>query len=362
MEEKLVEWTLVLNQEYLEEVLERRLKKKLARQLVLSSGKLDLLYEDWDGVIIVIELKLSTKTSTDWNSTTNQLLSYIEEIRKIYPNRTVEGVILTAQEDSRNPSGDIALNLKEHRISAEFYSIDYIEELYSDTIERLIRNSGFELRPPTSAGIASLRYLNRIVGAFENSDTLALDKITVWMKKAGFGHTESRVNHLYLAAKYFGLMNKKNKVYSLTKRGKQFRDAMNRPIEMKDLSAEQKRILLESLLEGVNTPIKSLIFWFLRFVSVTGGKWVPRSSTSLSDERCRVVNLLMGTDLNPASSRDMLYWACKFCEELELVHKLEGEQHYDRVVLTSLGSRVHAYLENLVLLRREMIQIPLEAY
>lgn len=362
MEEKLVEWTLVLNQQYLEKVLGRRFKKKLARQLTLSSGKLDLLYEDWNGFIVVIELKLSTRTSTDWNSTMNQLSSYLEEIRKMYPHYTVEGVVLTAQEDSKKPPRSIAVNLKECGISVKFYSVDYIEELYSRTVERLIRNSGFEFRPPTSAGIASLKYLNRIVGAFRNSDTLKLDEIELWMTNNQFGHTKSRINHLYLVAKYFGLMNKKCKIFKLTERGIQFRDAMNRPTGMQDLSVEQKRILLESLLEGVDSPIKSLIFWFLRFVSVTGGKWIPRSSTPLSDEKWRVANLLMGTEFNSTTTRDMLYWACKFCEELELVHKLEGKQQYDKAILTSLGSRVHAFLENLLLLRREMIQIPLEAY
>ena len=362
MEEKLVEWTLVSNQEYLEDVLGRRIKRKLARQLTLESGKLDLLYEDWNGTLVVIELKLSIKTLNDWNSAINQLSSYLKEIREMYPQCTVEGVILTALENSKEPTDDIALDLKKQGISARFYSSDHIEELYSRTIEQLIRNSGFEFRPPTSAGIASLNYLNRLVGAFENSDTLGLDEITSWMADYNFGHAEGRVNHLYLVAKYFGLMGKENKKYGLTDKGKKFRDAINRPIGMQDLSAEQKCILLESLLEGVDTPVKSLIFWFLRFVSITGGEWVPRSSTSLSDEKCKFINLLMGIELKSTSARDMLYWACKFCEELELVHKLEGKEQYDKVILTSLGSRVHTFLENWLLQKREMIQIPLEAY
>ena len=234
--------------------------------------------------------------------------------------------------------------------------------MYSETIERLIRNSGFEFKPPTSIGVASLNYLSRLVGAFENSDTLELDEIMSWMADSDFGHAESRINNLYLLAKSFGLMDKENKKYELTDRGKKFRDAMNGPIGMQDLSDEQKRVLLESLLERVDTPIKSLIFWFLRFVSITGGEWVPRSSTSLSDEKCKFVNLLMGLELNPTSAGNMLNWACKFCEELELVHRVERKQEYDKAVLTSLGSRVHTFLENLLLQKREMIQIPLEAY
>ena len=109
MEEKLVEWTLVSNQKYLGEVLDRKIKKKLARQLTLNSGKLDLLYEKRDGNIVVIELKLSIRTSNDWNSVMNQLLSYLKEIRERYPQCTVEGVILTALENSESPR--IALHL-----------------------------------------------------------------------------------------------------------------------------------------------------------------------------------------------------------------------------------------------------------
>ena len=334
----------------------------MARQLTLNSGKLDLLYEKRDGNIVVIELKLSIRTSNDWNSTINQLSSYLKEIRELYPHCTVEGVILTAQENSRDPSDSIALDLKEQGISARFYSIDRIEELYSETIERLIRNSGFEFKPPTSIGVASLYYIKRLVGAFENSDILELDEIMSWMADSNFGHAESRINNLYLLAKSFDLMNKEDKKYVLTDKGKEFRDAVNEPIRMQDFSDEQKRILLESLLEKVDTPVKSLIFWFLRFVSITGGEWVPRSSTQLSDEECRFINLLMGIELNPTSARDMLYWASKFCEELELVRRVEEKQEYDKVVLTSLGSRVHTFLENLLLLKREMIQIPIEAY
>lgn len=362
MEEKLVEWTLVSNQKYLEDVLGRRIKKKLARQFALDSGKLDLLYEEWDGKIVVIELKLSIRTPNDWNSVINQLSSYLKEIREMYPHCTVEGVILTALENSREPTDSIARDLEEHGISAKSYSIDHIEELYSKTIERLIRNSGFEFKPPTSIGVASLYYIKRLVGAFENSDILELDEIMSWMADSNFGHAESRVNNLYLLAKSFGLMDKEDKKYVLTDRGKKFRDAVNGPIRMQNLSGEQKRILLESLLERVDTPVKSLIFWFLRFVSITGGEWVPRSSTQLSDEECRFINLLMGIELNPTSARDMLYWASKFCEELELVRRVEEKQEYDKVVLTSLGSRVHTFLENLLLLKREMIQIPIEAY
>lgn len=364
MEERLVEWTLVLNHKYLEKILNRKLKRKLARQLTLNCGKLDLLYEDDKETIIVIELKLGLKTDSDWASVKEQLLNYLKEINKrVFPDRVVEGIILCAQEDTELPVG-VKNKLKPHKISVKTYSIEHIQKLYSQTIEKLVRNSGLtlDLGTPTTIGVRFLRYLNKMIGAFQQSDTLTKEEIRIWMKKRNFGHSDSRIGHIYLMAKYFGLMNRKNQVFSLTWKGKLFKDDINLPTGLQDLSVGQKRILLESLLKGVNSPIKALIFWFLRFVSLTGGKWVPKSSTKIPPEKHLIVNTLMGTELNATSVKDMLNWACNYCEELDLAKRLEGDSQYDGVILTSLGSRVHYFLENLLILKRETVQIPLEAY
>lgn len=366
MNENIVEWTLVLNKEYLEEVVDRKLAKKLARQLPLESGKLDLLYEDEKGTVLVIEIKIGLRTTNDWRSVEEQILAYVEEVReRMFPTKTVAGIILSAHEDTKNPDAGDIHRLKSYGISAMAYSINQVQELYALTLEHLVKNSGVNLNlamRPSTIGVCFLRYLNRIIGAFEDSNTLVREEIRSWMKDKGFGCSNSRIDHLCLVANYFGLMDKNRQAFSLTQRGRRFRDVVNRPIGFRDLSIEQKRILLESILEGIDTRIKASIFWFLRFASLTGGRWVPRSSTQLSEEKLGVVNTLMDTEFNATSARDMLYWACNYCEELELVKRVKRDHEYDWIVLTSLGSRVHSFLETLLIARREMIQIPLEAY
>jgi hypothetical protein len=130
---------------------------------------------------------------------------------------------------------------------------------------------------------------------------------------------------------------------------------------MPDLSLEQRRVLLESLTNGTFTKSKVNLYYFLRFVHLTHGAWVPKSGTAEDTEKLRFVNLLFGKTYKWSTVRELLLFSCNQCEELDLVQRMRFQRSdYDRVVLLTLGSRVLGYLELFLHLRRERIQIPLQ--
>lgn len=168
-------------------------------------------------------------------------------------------------------------------------------------------------------------------------------------------------------AKHFELIKeKRNRAIGLTDYGKRFRDNYNAEIirsraTMPDLSTEQKRVLLEVLTNGVFTKSKVNIYYFLRFVHLTNGDWLPKSGTPEDKEKLKFVNFLFGKTYRWTTIRELLLFTCNQCEELELVERMRlSKSIYDRVVLTTLGSRVLGYLESYLHLRREQLQIPLQ--
>jgi len=61
--------------------------------------------------------------------------------------------------------------------------------------------------------------------------------------------------------------------------------------------------------------------------------------------------------------RDLLLFTCNQCEELDLVERMRlSKSMYDRIVLTTLGSRILGYLELYLRLKREQLQIPLQIW
>ncbi len=153
----------------------------------------------------------------------------------------------------------------------------------------------------------------------------------------------------------------------LTNHGKRFCDNYNAEIihskaSVPDLSTEQKRILLEVLTNGNFTGSKINIYYFLRFIHLTNGSWIPRSRSPEDKEKLEFINFLFGKTYRWGTVRELLLFTCNQCEELELVERmrLSSRSGYDRAVMTSLGSRVLGFLELHLHLKREQIQIPLQ--
>jgi len=218
--------------------------------------------------------------------------------------------------------------------------------------KKLFENSHLELpSKPTTSGVDYLRYINTIIGAFEDCDTLAKEKIILWTKKHRLGREklglkDGTFGNRFSMAKGFGLIekDKKSELHKLTSDGIDFRDAMNE--NFKVLSAKQKDILLESLKKGIDSPIKATIFIFMHFLKIREDVWFPKSS-ELSNEDRKIISKFMNKKkiLSSTSIGFLFQWARNYCRELELV---EGGSKDHESDLTPLGVEIYNLLVNLL--------------
>jgi len=313
MDERLVQWVLLKERKYLQSRLGFTLKRKLAENYTTDYGRIDFAYET-NGEIVVVELETAIDNMSKFNYCCEQVKRY--KNINFSTDKRILFVILFDEDNTpqrfKNLLDDFA---KKVGIILKTYSILDVQVLYKKCLEELKKTAGISLGPPVAMDVVYLRWLNRVI--------------------------------------------------ILTDYGKRFRNEYTADIfssgKMPDLSLGQKRILLEILTNGNFTKVKVNIYYFLRFVHLTEGSWVPKSGTPEDREKLEFVNFLFGTNYRWESAKDLLNFTCNQCEELELVERMKIENSdYDRVILTTLGSRVLGWLELYLHLKREQIQIPLQ--
>jgi len=360
MNESLVQWVLLRRPEYLQERLGFKLERKLGENYTTDQGRIDFAFETKEE-ILVIELETGINTRAKLEYCINQVKRY-KHIR-FTTEKPVKFIILFDEENTPQRF------LKQLRDFSEkldtmlrTYSFLDIQELYKKCLEELTRTTGIYLGPPVAMDVVYLRWLNKIIKPFydKNVDGLPLDDIrNIFTSQTSFGVYTN-------LAKYFELIERERNIVKLTWYGKRFRNAYNAEIiqsraTMPDLSTEQKRVLLEILTNGVFTKSKVNIYYFLRFVHLTNGEWLPKSGTSEDEEKLKFLNFLFGTSYRWNTAKEFVLFTCNQCEELGLAERMRiSKSPYDRVVLTTLGSRVLGYLELYLHLKREQIQIPLQ--
>lgn len=361
MNESLVQWVLLRRPEYLQEKLGFELERKLGENYTTEQGRIDFAFETRSEILIV-ELETGISNKANFEYCIEQVKRY-KEIEFV-TDKPVKFIILYDEENT--PPRFVKLLddfCKKLDIVLRTYSILDVQELYKNCLEELSKTTGIYPGPPVAMDVVFLRWLNKVIRPFydEHADALPFDKVrNVSKSRTSFGVYTS-------LAKYFELIEKKqNGMIGLTDHGKRFRDNYNAEIiqsraTMPDLSTEQKRVLLEVLTNGVFTKSKVNIYYFLRFVHLTNGDWLPKSGTPEDAEKLKFVNFLFGKSYRWTTVRELLLFTCNQCEELELVERMRlSKSMYDRVVLTTLGSRVLGYLELYLHLRREQLQIPLQ--
>ncbi|MDI6810418.1 MAG: hypothetical protein QMD80_01845 [archaeon] len=361
MNESLVQWVLLRRPEYLQEKLGFELGRKLGENYTTEQGRLDFAFET-KSEILVVELETGINNKAKFEYCVEQVKRYkdIDFVTK----KPVKFVILFDEENTPPRFVKLLRDFCEKLdIILRTYSILDVQELYKKCLEDLSKTTGIYLGPPVAMDVVYLRWLNKVIKPFydEHADALPFDKVrNVFKSRTSFGVYTS-------LAKYFELTEEKQgEMIGLTDYGKRFRDNYNAEIirsraTMPDLSTEQKRVLLEVLTNGVFTKSKVNIYYFLRFVHLTNGDWLPKSGTPEDTEKLKFVNFLFGSSYRWTTTRELLLFSCNQCEELELVERMRlSKSMYDRVVLTTLGSRVLGYLELYLHLRREQMQIPLQ--
>lgn len=361
MNESLVQWVLLRRPEYLQEKLCFQLERKLGENYTTEQGRIDFAFET-EKEILVVELETGIDNKAKFQYCTEQVRRY-KDIN-FATKKPVKFVILFDAENTSprfiKPLRDFCENLG---IILRTYSILDIQALYKKCLEELTKTTGIYLGPPVAMDVVYLRWLNKVIKPFydEHANVLPFDKVrSVFKSGTSFGVYTS-------LARYFELIEEKqNGMIKLTDYGKRFSESYNVEIiksraTMPNLSTEQKRVLLEALTNGIFTKSKVNIYYFLRFVHLTNGDWLPKSSTPEDTEKLKFVNFLFSTSYRWTTVRELLSFTCNQCEELELAERMRfSKSPYDRVVLTTLGSRVLGYLELYLHLRREQMQIPLQ--
>jgi len=288
MNENLVEWTLLREQNYLNKCLGLDVKKKIFQQYSTEYGRIDFAHELKDGRIAVTELETIIDNKSKLEYCQYQCLEYANIKFNTVDKPVV--VILVADETPTEYKNKLISFSKENQFEFKTYSLEIVGNYYKQLIYEATKNSGVPLVKPVANNFTHLSCLNRFILPFFDLEKNELNKddfIEYFGLKERTADSHFKVHKQM--AEYFELIkdisesNKLSKI-ELTTYGKRFRDSINYEFAVHngyskfnlkriDLSLEQKRVLLESLMNGNigNLKGKANILYFLRFVHLTEG-------------------------------------------------------------------------------------------
>ena len=376
MNESLVEWTLLREQNYLSECIGLGLKKKVLQQYSTKYGRIDFAHELNDGRIAITELETIIDSKSKLEYCQYQCLEYANIKFENTKNTII--VILIAEETPINYQKELINFSKKNNFEFKTYSLDIVNKYYKQLIEEAVRNSGIPLVKPVANNFTHLSCLNRLILPFFELEKDILqreDFIEYFNLKEDKADSHFKVHKQM--AEYFELIKdisttKKLDKIELTNYGKRFRENINyefityksyikSDLKRIDLSLEQKRILLESLMNGNIGELKGKvnILYFLRFVHLTEGIYVPKGR-KMDYEKISFTNSFLKTNYSEITLCNWLNFVCNHTVELGLIERINTNNSHDRAILTSLGSRVLGFIEMDLHLKRERSQIPLQ--
>jgi hypothetical protein len=410
MEESSVQWVLSKHPEYLSKILGIQLDRCLGTEVTTRFGRLDFLYQakntSGNPLLVVIELETGIDSSSKLSHCVSQLTSYLK-LKDKYKNREVEIALIYARDLTPEKfESELTEFCEPNGIILKSYLLRNIYDLYNRSVDQLSHISGVSLGRAVALGITSLSWIKKFMLPFiipidsvraggdrqlfqqlwQDHSMLEQYEIEVledelrdriqWSKLVGLFPSKTNFYVLKRLVEDFELIkikkSGKGRVIELTEPGRRFRDEIL--IEMQipfnntvnetsqALTIGQQRLLLEILLNGNFTKLKVNIFHFLRFVHLTEGSWLIRSSSKLSKSECQYLNDVFRASYNSRTLKDLVLQTCTFCAELGLVKKLPSpDQVYDRLMFTTVGSRVYNYFESLLHVERERHQIPAQA-
>jgi len=340
MKESLVQWTLLNNQDFLSECLDFAFAKKIGQEISTDYGKIDFILENRIHQHLIVELETILNTSAKLNYCFNQVLNYMN----VRFTADTNYCILYAVETGRC-SRDQILNFgRTNNVLVRTYSLGYVKKLYAETIERLSLNVGLALPNPKNYTISYLRWLNKILKTFvdQGSEILSFEEISI-----PFTGRTNFICYKRLALD-FEMFEEKNNHYYLTKYGKEFIENLSPYIfrtgnvSSIDLTNEQRRLLLKILTNGnwEGKIHKMNIYWFMRFIEVTDGNWLPKRYP-FDTEKLQIARGLFKVSYSYRTMYEFLNWCCNYCEELGLIERIKSTTDFDRLVLTPLGVEVN---------------------
>jgi hypothetical protein len=376
MNELLVEWTLLREQNYLNNCLGLNVKKKIFQQYSTEYGRIDFAHELKDGGIAITELETVIDNKAKLEYCQFQTLEYSKITFQEKKKPII--VVLIADETPNKFQKQLRTFVDDNDFLLKTYSLSVVNNYYKQLIEEAVKNSGVPLVKPVANNFTHLSCLNRFILPFfdlEKDELKREDFVDYFDLKKDIADSHFKVHKQM--AEYFQLIEdlsagRQFSKVRLTEYGKRFRDSLNYEfaivkgfskigVKRIDLSIEQRRILLESLMNGNIGDLKGKVnlLYFLRFVHLTEGIWVPRGRT-LDKQKLEFANSFLGTNYTQITLCNWLNFVCTHSEELGLIERIKTNSEYDRATLSSLGSRVLGFIEMDLHLKRERAQIPLQ--
>ncbi len=356
MKEALVQWTLLNNPEYLSELLNFPIAKKVGQEITTEYGRIDFIVENRRAQQLIVELETELNSTEKLNYCFTQVLSY----RNIQFAEVTNYCILFAEETPRNRTIAVENFGRENNVITRSYSLESIKLLYSKTVERLSLNVGLALPNPRNYTICFLRWLNKILKPFKDLQRSKLSFDEVFEPFTGI----TNFNCYKRLALDFELLEERNGYYYLTKNGKIYIDNLSpyvhqtNNVSSVDLTNEQKRLLLKILTNGnwENKVHKMNIYWFLRFLEVTNGDWLPKRYP-FDEDKLEITRGLFKVSYSYQTMQQFLNWCCNYCQELGLVERIVSTTNYDRLVLTPLGVDVNNIFSMDLMLKKKQNEL-----
>lgn len=340
MKENLVQWTLLQNLDFLSKSLDFPIALKKGQEITTDFGRIDFILENYQKSQLIVELETELDTKNKREYCFNQVLNY-KNVR--FSDKT-DYCVLYANET--NPKARSIINDfgRENNILIKTYSINDVKKLYSSTVERLSLSFGLSMPKPANYTICFLRWLNKILKPFKD-----FEKQNLSPKDLAYYFTSSNTTNFkcYLRlALDFEMIHPDKNGYSISTNGFEYIQNYNPDIDTAsnlssiDLTNEQKKILLRVITNGNWTAHKVNIYWFLRFLEVTNGEWLPNIK-DFEKHKLDLVNGLFNVNYLSRTMYEFLNFACNWCKELGLVDKIKTTAKYDKIYLTPLGIEIN---------------------
>jgi len=216
--------------------------------------------------------------------------------------------------------------------------------LNKKTEKKLSLSLGSVLPKPSNYTICYLRWLNKILKPYCDYSKEVLNENE--LSKYFTSHKSTNFKCYKKLALDFEMIIEDGKSFVITQNGKEYINNFN--IEVKfssnlssvNLTNEQKKIILRVLKNGNWTTHKVNIYWFLRFIEVTNGEWLPNNK-EFDRSNLDNVNGLFGVNYKSRTMYEFLNFACNWCIELGLVERIKSNSNYDNIFLTPLGIEIN---------------------
>ncbi|OGU11403.1 MAG: hypothetical protein A2X61_07665 [Ignavibacteria bacterium GWB2_35_12] len=344
MTESLVQWTLLNNKSLLSEILDFNISNKIGQEIKTDFGRIDFVLSNRQGNHLIVELETILNNRNKLEYCFNQTLNY----KNVKFSESTQYCILYADETNQKYKNKIEEFGLTNDILIKTYSLNNIKQLYSKTIERLSLNVGLALPNPKNYTICYLRWLNKIMKTFVDLNKRILTYDEIFIPFQNQTNSKTNFNCYEKIASDFELIEIKNNKYYLTKNGDDFIKNLSPYVFLTsnpssiDLTNEQKRLILKILTNGnwENKVHKINIYWFMRFLEVTNGTWLPKNH-NIESAKLEIAKGLFKVSYKGRTMFEFLTWCYNYCNELGLVERIKSTSEYDQIILTPLGVEVN---------------------